>query len=50
MSLYIIIYEGLTMVFVTGLFIYHTKLVLKNMTTKEELKKHFKNPFFDSLA
>jgi len=33
------------MIFTTNLFIYHTGLVNKNMTTKEELKKHFKNPF-----
>ena len=44
MSLYIIIYEGLTMVFVTGLFIYHTKLVLKNVTTKEDIKNFFNSP------
>ena len=44
MSLYIIIYEGLVMIFVTGLFIYHTKLVLKNMTTKEDIKKFWENP------
>ena len=44
MPLYIIIYEGLVMIFVTGLFIYHTKLVLKNMTTKEDIKKFWENP------
>lgn len=44
MSLYIIIYEGLVMIFVTGLFIYHTKLVLKNITTKEDIKKFWENP------
>ena len=44
MSLYIIVYEGLVMIFVTGLFIYHTKLVLKNMTTKEDIKKFWENP------
>ena len=44
MSLYIIIYEGLVMIFVTGLFIYHTKLVLRNMTTKEDIKKFWENP------
>ena len=50
MSLYIIIYEGITMIFVTGLFIYHTKLVLKNITTKEDIKQFWNtpqgNPFF----
>ena len=44
MSLYIIIYEGITMIFVTGLFIYHTKLVLKNITTKEDIKSYWENP------
>ena len=44
MPLYIIIYEGIVMIFVTGLFIYHTKLVLKNMTTKEDIKKFWENP------
>ena len=43
-SVYIIIYEGLTMIFVTGLFIYHTKLVMKNTTTKEDIKKFWENP------
>ena len=44
MSLYIIIYEGLSMIFVTGLFIYHTKLIFKNITTKEDIKSFWKNP------
>lgn len=35
------------MIFTTGLLIYHSKLVSKNMTTKEELKKYFDNPFGD---
>ena len=35
------------MLFTTGLLIYHSKLVSKNMTTKEELKKYFDNPFGD---
>ena len=50
MSLYIIIYEGITMIFVTGLFIYHTKLILKNVTTKEDIKSFWENaqgnPYF----
>lgn len=33
------------MIFTTGLFIYHIKLVVKNITTKEELKKFFNNIF-----
>ena len=44
MSLYIIIYEVITMIFVTGLFIYHTKLILKNTTTKEDIKSFWKSP------
>ena len=32
------------MIFVTGLFVYHTKLVLKNMTTKEDIKNFWENP------
>ena len=43
-SLYIIIYCGLCMIFVTGLFIFHSRLILKNATTKEELKHFWKNP------
>ena len=35
------------MLFTTGLLIYHSKLVSNNMTTKEELKKYFDNPFGD---
>ena len=42
-SIYIIIYEGLSMIFVTGLFIYHTKLVFKNITTKEDIKSFWDN-------
>ena len=42
-SLYIIIYCGLCMIFVTGLFIYHSKIILKNMTTKEDIKHFWTN-------
>ena len=45
MSLYLIIYVLLTMIFTTGLLFYHIKIVKNDMTTKEELKKFFKNPF-----
>lgn len=45
MSLYLILYVILTMIFTTGLLIYHIKIVRNNMTTKEELKKYFLNPF-----
>ena len=44
MPIYIIIYEGFIMIFVTGLFIYHTKLILKNMTTKEDIKCFWETP------
>ena len=33
------------MLFTTGLIIYHVKLVDNDITTKEELKKLFSNPF-----
>ena len=46
MSLYIFIYICITMIFTTGLLIFHIRIVLNNMTTKEELKKFFiGNPF-----
>jgi hypothetical protein len=32
------------MIFTTGLFVYHTNLIVKNMTTNEELKSYFKKP------
>ncbi len=43
--IYIFIYVCITMIFTTELFVFHIKLVLNNTTTKEELKKIFKNPF-----
>ena len=45
MSLYLLIYVISTMIFTTGLLFYHIRLVKSNQTTKEELKKLFKNPF-----
>ena len=33
------------MIFTTGLFIYHTSLIYRNLTTKEELKGAYKNIF-----
>ena len=45
MSLYIFIYVCITMIFTTELLIFHMRLVFKNKTTKEELKKIFNNPF-----
>ena len=44
-SMFIIIYCILSMLFTTGLIIYHVKLVDNDITTKEELKKLFSNPF-----
>lgn len=32
------------MIFTTGLFVYHTNLIAKNMTTNEELKSYFRRP------
>lgn len=43
-SLFIIIFELLKMIFVTGLFIYHNRLVITNLTTKEELGE-----FYDTI-
>ena len=44
-SIYLIIYSVLTMCFITGLLIYHIKIILINSTTKEELKKIFDNNY-----
>jgi palmitoyltransferase ZDHHC9/14/18 len=44
-SIYIFIYVCITMIFTTELLIFHIRMVLSNVTTKEELKKFFKNPF-----
>ena len=44
-SIYLIIYCGITMIFTTGLFIYHFKISEKYETTKENLKKFFMNLF-----
>jgi hypothetical protein len=38
-TLFTIIFLGCTMIFTTGLWIYHIKLICRNMTTKEEIKK-----------
>ena len=50
MSLFLVIYGGLSMMFTTGLLIYHSKLISKDMTTKEELKRFFNNPFGDPYS
>ena len=53
-SLYLIIYCILTMCFITGLIFYHTRLVLINSTTKEELRHAFihsyGNPYRKSIC
>lgn len=43
--LFVIIYGLLAMAFITNLFIYHTRLIWRSLTTKEELKHLFMNPF-----
>lgn len=43
MPIFLIIYCFFTMIFTTGLMIYHTSLIWRNQTTKEELKNSFKN-------
>ncbi len=45
MPLFLIIYCFLSMIFTTGLLIYHTTLVVRNLTTKEELKGIYKNAY-----
>ena len=44
-SIYIIIYIFITMIFTFELLIFHIKIVCKNKTTKEELKHYFENSF-----
>ena len=44
-SIWIIIFIAISMVFTTGLFIFHIKIIKVNKTTREELKKLFANPF-----
>jgi len=42
--IYTAIYTIIEMTFVTGLFFYHTKLILNNISTKEEIKKLVHKP------
>ena len=53
-SLFTIILIGATMLFTTGLFIYHCSLILFNRTTKEEIKHYRKlkipNPYDRGIA
>lgn len=44
-SLFSLIYCILALIFTMGLLIYHSKLIANNITTKEELKHFFINPF-----
>ena len=46
-SLWLIGFVALTMIFTTGLLIFHIKIIKVNKTTKEELKKLFSNPFLN---
>ena len=46
-SLWIIIFVGFSMIFTTGLLIYHIKIIKSDMTTREEIKKLFLNPFYN---
>ena len=43
--LFIIIYGAISLLFTLSLLTFHYKLVFNNITTKEELKKLFINPF-----
>ena len=53
-SIFLVLYSGISMIFSTALFIYHSKLVVGNITTKEEKKKLFENvcgnPFLKGSA
>ena len=44
-SLWLICFIAISMIFTTGLLIFHIKIIKVNKTTKEELKKLFENPF-----
>ena len=46
-SLWLICFVGTTMIFTTGLLIFHIKIIKDDKTTKEELKKLFSNPFLN---
>jgi hypothetical protein len=42
-SLFLVIFGLLSMIFTTGLFIYHTNLIIKNLTTKDEINGTYDN-------
>ena len=46
-SLWLICFVGISMIFTTGLLIFHIKIIKDDKTTKEELKKLFSNPYFN---
>ena len=43
--IYIIIYSTISLLFIFGLLFYHIKLININITTKEDLKNYWDNPF-----
>ena len=44
-AIWLLCYIALSMIFTTGLLLYHIKIIKQDKTTKEELKKLFMNPF-----
>ena len=44
-AIWLLCYIALSMIFTTGLLLFHIKIVKQDKTTKEELKKLFMNPF-----
>ena len=46
-AIWLICYIAISMIFTTGLLIFHIKIVKVDKTTKEELKKLFLNPFLN---
>ena len=46
-AIWLICYVSISMIFTTGLLIYHIKIIKYDKTTREELKKLFVNPFLN---
>ena len=46
-SIWLICFVAITMIFTTGLLIFHIKILKVDTTTREELKKLFLNPFLN---
>ena len=46
-AIWLICYVSISMIFTTGLLIYHIKIIKFDKTTREELKKLFVNPFLN---